>query len=86
LHAPQPAGPFLDIIRRVKDVFGYPTAAYQVSGEYSMIKAAGERGWIDAERVLMDSLLGIRRAGADVVITYGAVEAAGVLARGDYPA
>jgi porphobilinogen synthase len=82
----KPAGPFLDIIRRVKDVFGYPTAAYQVSGEFSMIKAAGERGWIDAERVLMDSLLGIRRAGADVVITYGAVEAAGLLSRGDYPA
>ena len=82
----KPAGPFLDIIRRVKDTFGYPTAAYQVSGEFSMIKAAGERGWIDAERVLMDALMGIRRAGADVVITYGAVEAAALLARGDYTA
>ena len=82
----KPAGPFLDIIRRVKDAFGYPTAAYQVSGEYSMIKAAAERGWIDGERVLMDSLMGIRRAGADLVITYGAVEAATLLANGGYPA
>jgi porphobilinogen synthase len=81
----KPAGPFLDIIRRVKDAFGYPTAAYQVSGEFSMIKAAAERGWIDGDRVMMDSLLGIRRAGADVVITYFAVEAAGAITRGDYP-
>ena len=79
----KPAGPFLDIIRRVKDHTGYPLAAYQVSGEYSMIKAAAEQGWIDGERVMMDSLLGIRRAGADVVITYFAVEAARVLARGE---
>lgn len=82
----KPAGPFLDIIRQVKDAFGYPTAAYQVSGEYSMIKAAAERGWIDGERVMMDSLMGIRRAGADVVITYGAVEAATLLGNGGYPA
>ncbi len=78
----KPAGPFLDIIRRVKDATGYPLAAYQVSGEFSMIKAAAERGWIDGEGVMMDSLLGIRRAGADIVITYFAVEAANVLARG----
>ena len=82
----KPAGPFLDVIRRVKDATGYPLAAYQVSGEFSMIKAAAERGWIDGERVMMDSLLGIRRAGADVVITYFAVEAAAAIARGDYPA
>ena len=82
----KPAGPFLDIIRRVKDATGYPLAAYQVSGEFSMIKAAAERGWIDGDRVMMDSLLGIRRAGADVVITYFAVEAARAIARGDYPA
>ena len=81
----KPAGPFLDIIRRVKDATGYPLAAYQVSGEFSMIKAAAERGWIDGDRVMMDSLLGIRRAGADVVITYFAVEAARAIARGDYP-
>ncbi|MDE3172528.1 MAG: porphobilinogen synthase, partial [Gemmatimonadota bacterium] len=72
----KPAGPFLDIIRRVKDHTGYPLAAYQVSGEYSMIRAAAERGWIDGDRVMMDSLLAIRRAGADVIITYFAVEAA----------
>jgi porphobilinogen synthase len=77
----KPAGPFLDIIHRVKAETGYPVAAYQVSGEFSMIKAAAERGWIDGERVMMDSLLGIRRAGADVIITYFAREAARVLAR-----
>jgi porphobilinogen synthase len=82
----KPAGPFLDIIRRVKDATGYPLAAYQVSGEYSMIRAAAEKGWIDGDRVMMDSLLGIRRAGADVVITYFAVEAAAAIARGDAPA
>ncbi|MGH7689019.1 MAG: porphobilinogen synthase [Gemmatimonadaceae bacterium] len=81
----KPAGPFLDIIRRVKDATGYPLAAYQVSGEFSMIKAAAERGWIDGDRVMMDSLLGIRRAGADVVITYFAVDAAAAITRGDYP-
>ncbi len=81
----KPAGPFLDIIRRVKDATGYPLAAYQVSGEFSMIKAAAERGWIDGDRVMMDSLLGIRRAGADVLITYFAVEAAAAITRGDYP-
>ncbi len=79
----KPAGPFLDIIRRVKDATGYPLAAYQVSGEFSMIKAAAERGWIDGDRVMMDALLGIRRAGADVLITYFAVDAAAALARGE---
>ena len=75
----KPAGPFLDIIHRVKSETGYPVAAYQVSGEYAMIHAAAERGWIDRERVMMDSLLGIRRAGADVIITYFAREAAKLL-------
>jgi porphobilinogen synthase len=72
----KPAGPFLDIIQRVKAETGYPVAAYQVSGEYAMIQAAADRGWIDGERVMMDSLLGIRRAGADVIITYFARQAA----------
>jgi len=72
----KPAGPYLDIIARVKAETGYPVAAYQVSGEYAMICAAAERGWIDRERVMMESLLGIRRAGADFILTYFAVEAA----------
>jgi len=72
----KPAGPYLDIISRVKAETGYPLAAYQVSGEYAMIQAAAARGWLDCERAMMESLLSIRRAGADVVITYFAVEAA----------
>jgi porphobilinogen synthase len=75
----KPAGPFLDIIHRVKRETGYPVAAYQVSGEFAMIEAAGQRGWIDRERVMLESLLGIRRAGADVIITYFAREAAKLL-------
>jgi porphobilinogen synthase len=63
----------------VKAETGYPLAAYQVSGEFAMIQAAAERGWIDRERVMMESLLGIRRAGADVIITYFASEAARLL-------
>jgi porphobilinogen synthase len=78
----KPAGPFLDIIHRVKHETGYPVAAYQVSGEFAMIRAAAERGWIDCERVMMDSLLAIRRAGADVIITYFARDAARLLADG----
>jgi porphobilinogen synthase len=78
----KPAGPFLDIIHRVKHETGYPLAAFQVSGEYTMIQAAAQRGWIDGERVMMDSLLGIRRAGADVIITYFAREAAKLLNAG----
>jgi porphobilinogen synthase len=78
----KPAGPFLDIIHRVKHETGYPVAAYQVSGEFAMIRAAAERGWIDCERVMMDSLLGIRRAGADIIITYFARDAARLLAAG----
>ncbi len=72
----KPAGPFLDVIARVKDETGYPLAAYQVSGEYAMIQAAAERGWIDRDRAMMESLVGIRRAGADVIITYFATQAA----------
>jgi len=75
----KPAGPFLDVISRVKQETGYPLAAYQVSGEYAMIQAAAERGWIELERAMMESLIGIRRAGADVVITYFARDAAKAL-------
>jgi porphobilinogen synthase len=72
----KPGLPYLDIVRRVKDTFGVPTYAYQVSGEYAMICAAADRGWIDRDRVMMESLLGIRRAGADFIVTYFATEAA----------
>ncbi|HET9634299.1 MAG TPA: porphobilinogen synthase [Gemmatimonadaceae bacterium] len=72
----KPAGPYLDIVSRVKQETGYPVAAYQVSGEYAMICAAAERGWIEKERVMVESLLGIRRAGADFIVTYFAVDAA----------
>jgi porphobilinogen synthase len=75
----KPAGPFLDVVARVKAETGYPLAAYQVSGEFAMIQAAAERGWIDRDRAMMESLLGIRRAGADVVITYFATDAARAL-------
>jgi porphobilinogen synthase len=75
----KPAMPYLDIIWRVKERFAYPTAAYQVSGEFSMIKAAAERGWIEEERAMMESLTAIRRAGADLIITYFARDAARLL-------
>lgn len=75
----KPAMPSLDIIRRVKDTFQMPTAAYNVSGEYSMVKAAGRLGWIDEQRIMMEMLTGIKRAGADLIITYFAKEAARVL-------
>lgn len=77
----KPAGAYLDIIHRVKMETGYPLAAYQVSGEYAMIRGAAERGWIDGERVMMESLTAIRRAGAEMIITYFAVDAARVLKR-----
>ncbi len=77
----KPALPYLDIIRRVKTEFDYPVAAYNVSGEFSMIKAAEERGWIDGERVMMETLLSIKRAGADLILTYFAKDAAKVLNR-----
>jgi porphobilinogen synthase len=75
----KPALAYLDIVRRAKDEFNIPIAAYNVSGEYSMIRAAAERGWIDGERAMMESLTSIRRAGADLVITYFAKEAARLL-------
>ena len=75
----KPAMPYLDIIRRVKDTFQMPTAAYNVSGEYSMVKAAGRLGWIDEQRVMMEMLTGIKRAGADLILTYFAKEAAHLL-------
>ncbi|MEN9510065.1 MAG: hypothetical protein RLZZ621_2628 [Gemmatimonadota bacterium] len=75
----KPAGAYLDIIAAVKQDTGMPLAAYQVSGEYSMIKAAAERGWIDGERAMMESLVAIARAGADLIITYFALDAAAYL-------
>jgi len=78
----KPAGPYLDVITRVKAETGYPVAAYQVSGEYAMICAAADRGWIDKDRVMMESLLGIRRAGADFIVSYFATDAARALASG----
>ena len=72
----KPAGPYLDVLQRVKSETQYPVGAYQVSGEYAMICAAAERGWLDRERVMMESLVGIRRAGADFIITYFAIDAA----------
>src|SRR3970040_2313783 len=70
----KPALAFLDIIYRVKQEFGYPVAAYNVSGEFSMIKAAGQNGWIDEQRIIMEVLLSIKRAGADMILTYFAKE------------
>jgi porphobilinogen synthase len=78
----KPAMPCLDIVRRVRESFLVPLAAYQVSGEYSMISAAAERGWIDRRRAILESLIAIRRAGADLVLTYFAKEAAGFLRAG----
>ena len=78
----KPGMPYLDIIRRAKDMFGAPTYAYQVSGEYAMIKAAAERGWIDGERVMLESLMAFRRAGCDGVLTYFAPEAARAIRAG----
>ena len=72
----KPAGPYLDVIRAVRERFDLPLAAYQVSGEYAMLKAAAERGWLDERRAALESLTGIRRAGADLVITYYAKDAA----------
>ena len=78
----KPAMAYLDIIYRVKQKFGYPVAAYNVSGEYSMIKAAGQNGWIDEQRIMMEVLFAIRRAGADMILTYFAKDAARLLHRG----
>jgi porphobilinogen synthase len=76
----KPALAYLDIVWRVKDRFGVPVAAYNVSGEYAMVKAAAERGWLDEPRVVLESLIAIRRAGADIILTYFAKEAARLLA------
>jgi len=75
----KPGMPYLDILRRVKETFAIPTYAYQVSGEYAMLMAAGERGWLDGDRAVMESLLGFKRAGADGILTYAAVRAAKLL-------
>ena len=77
----KPAGAYLDIVRRVRDAVDVPVAAYQVSGEYAMIEAAAEKGWIDRERTIMESLLSIRRAGADMILTYWATEVSRDLGR-----
>ncbi|AKM30318.1 delta-aminolevulinic acid dehydratase [Pandoraea faecigallinarum] len=72
----KPGMPYLDIVRRVKDEFRFPTYAYQVSGEYAMLKAAAQNGWLDHDKVMMESLLAFKRAGADGILTYFAVDAA----------
>jgi porphobilinogen synthase len=75
----KPAGAYLDVIYRVKEKFGMPTAAYQVSGEYAMIKAAAQNGWVDGQRIMLESLLAIKRAGADMILTYFAKDVARLL-------
>ena len=75
----KPGLPYLDIIRRVKDTFGAPTVAYNVSGEYSMLKAAAIQGWLDYDRAMMEALMSFKRAGADAILTYAAMEAAELL-------
>ncbi|MFM9850575.1 MAG: porphobilinogen synthase [Hyphomicrobiaceae bacterium] len=75
----KPGMPYLDIVRRVKDTFGMPTFAYQVSGEYAMLQAAAQNGWLDGDRVMMESLLAFKRAGADGILTYFAPAAAKLL-------
>jgi porphobilinogen synthase len=75
----KPAGPYLDIIRMLRDRYPHPLAAYQVSGEYSALLAAGRLGWLDLPRTMLESLIGIRRAGADIILTYFAKEAARIL-------
>lgn len=79
----KPGQPYLDIIRRAKDMFGAPTYAYQVSGEYAMIKAAAQNGWIDEKKAMIESLMGFRRAGCDAVLTYFAPEMAKLLKNGE---
>ena len=75
----KPAVPYLDIVSRVKRELGVPTAAYHVSGEYAMLKAAAANGWIDETRAMLETLLSIRRAGADIIVTYYARDAARIL-------
>jgi porphobilinogen synthase len=78
----KPGMPYLDIVRRVKDAFGAPTYAYQVSGEYAMIKGAALNGWIDGEKAMLESLMAFRRAGCDGVLTYFAPDAARAIRAG----
>ncbi|MCA1981570.1 porphobilinogen synthase [Nocardioides nematodiphilus] len=77
----KPGLPYLDVLRQVRDAVDVPVAAYNISGEYSMVEAAAERGWIDREAAILESLTAFRRAGADIVLTYWAIEAAQLLAR-----
>jgi porphobilinogen synthase len=77
----KPALAYLDVVRRVRDAVDVPVAAYNISGEYAMLEAAAANGWIDREPAILETLLSIRRAGADVVLTYWALEAARLLAR-----
>jgi porphobilinogen synthase len=79
----KPALAYLDVVRRVKEEFGYPTCAYNVSGEYARVKAAARNGWIDEKRVVLETLTGMRRAGADMIITYHAKDAARWLKEGE---
>ena len=72
----KPGMPYLDIVYRVKEAFGLPTYVYQVSGEYAMLKAAGERGWLDGDGAILEALQGFKRAGADGVLTYAALDVA----------
>jgi porphobilinogen synthase len=80
----KPALPYLDIIYRVREEIDLPVAAYNVSGEYAMIKAAEQKGWIDGPKVMMEVLISIKRAGADLILTYFAKEAARILNSGSY--
>ena len=75
----KPGMPYLDVVRRVKDEFAVPTFAYQVSGEYAMIKAAASNGWLEHDAVMMEALLAFKRAGADGILTYFARDAARLL-------
>ncbi len=72
----KPGLPYLDIVARIKEAFAVPTLVYQVSGEYAMLKAAAAKGWLDNDKVVLESLLAFKRAGADAVLTYAAVEVA----------
>ena len=75
----KPGMPYLDVVRRVKDTFQVPTFAYQVSGEYAMLGAAANNGWLDRDKAMLESLLAFKRAGADGILTYFALEAARLL-------
>lgn len=77
----KPGMPYLDICRRVKETFGVPTFAYQVSGEYAMLHAAAQNGWLDGDKVMLEALLAFKRAGCDGILTYAAVDIAKKLAQ-----